>query len=173
MTWRVLALSGLAATAVCGAAFAQTAPVQTAPARRPGWWEMQMTLAGPTPAPSHQTVHICTDPAVEKVQSPFGIRKGDKCPPPQVTRTPAGWSLAASCAMGGMTVNTTGSVTGDFNSRYHVDLVTRMTPPPQPQLGEVRTSIDARWLGPCPAGKKAGDVDLAMSMNVAPDGQGR
>jgi hypothetical protein len=159
-------LPGLAALAVGSAALAGTAT----PERRAGWWEMQVTTSGALPSPAHQVVHICTDPSIDHLQSPFGIHGGGACPPPQVERTSAGWSIASSCVVGGMTVATSGYAAGDLNSRYHVDLVTRMTPPPKPQMDELHIGIDARWLGPCPKGKKPGDVDVAMSTNIAPQG---
>jgi hypothetical protein len=37
-------------------------------------------------------------------------------------------------------------------------------------MGEMKMAMDARWVGECPAGKKPGDVDMNMSMNVAPKG---
>ena len=68
-----------------------------------------------------------------------------------------------------MTVATQGRASGDFSSRYHVDLTTRLTPPPAPQAAEVRTAIDATWLGACPADKKPGDMEMNLETNVAPE----
>jgi hypothetical protein len=57
-----------------------------------------------------------------------------------------------------MTIATSGTARGDLSSSYHMESVTRMTPAPAPQLAETHMTIDAKWLGPCPAGKKPGDV---------------
>jgi hypothetical protein len=139
------------------------------PVRKPGWWELNLTVEGPMPQPIHQTVHICTDAAVDQVQTPVGIHTGKSCPPVQVSRTPDGWTFEATCVLGQMTVATQGRARGDFSDRYHVDLMTRMTPPPVPQAAEVRTTIDAKWLGACPVDKKPGDMEMNTETNVAPE----
>lgn len=143
------------------------------PVRKPGWWEMQLLISGPTPQPIRQTMHICTDPAVDKVRSPLGVNmNGGSCPPTRITRTAAGWTISGSCDTGTMKVSAVGVATGDFNDRYHVDIVTHMDPPPAPQAGEVKVGIDARWVGQCPADKKPGDIEIVTRTNVAPKGPG-
>lgn len=134
------------------------------PARKPGWWEIDMTTQAASGAqPVRQTVHLCTNPAVDKEQTPVGVRVEKSCPPLQVSRTSGGWSFAQTCViMGRTTAKSQGRVRGDFNSRYHVDMTTRMTPAPTPQAAEVRTTMDAKWLGACPAGKKPGDVETSL-----------
>ena len=79
------------------------------PVRKPGWWELNVTLEGPTPAPVHQTVRLCTDAAVDQVQTPVGIHTGRSCPPIRVSRTPDGWAFEATCVMGQMTISTAGA----------------------------------------------------------------
>lgn len=138
------------------------------PVRKPGWWELNMTLQGPTPQPVHQTARLCTDAAVDQVQTPVGIHTGRNCPAIQVSRTPDGWTFAETCVLGQTTISTQGRASGDFSSRYHVELTTRLTPPPVPQAAEIRTAIDAKWLGACPADKKPGDLEMTSETNVAP-----
>ena len=116
------------------------------PVRKPGWWELTITVTGPTPRPVHQTARLCTDAAVDQVQTPFVIHAGGGCSPVQVSRTPDGWTFEGTCVIANMTVATQGRASGDFSSRYHVDLTTRLTPPPAPEAAEVRTAIDAKWL---------------------------
>jgi hypothetical protein len=134
------------------------------PARKPGWWELDMTTQMSSGAqPVRQTVHLCTNPAVDKVQTPVGVRVEKRCQPLQVSRTSGGWSFTQTCVMGRRTTTSQGQVRGDFNSRYHVDMTMRMTPAPIPQAAEVRTTMDAKWLGACPAGKKPGDVETSLA----------
>jgi hypothetical protein len=137
------------------------------PTRKPGWWEMNMSVKGPAPSPARQTLHICTDPQIDQLQTPFGVHTG-RCPPLQVTRTPQGWDFSGACRVAGANASTTGRAAGDLASRYHVDLVTTVDPPPVPQAARTEISIDAAWLGQCPAGKKPGDVDMTMQTSVAP-----
>jgi hypothetical protein len=153
----------LAWAAACAAAIPALclADDSAMPVRKPGWWELSLTTRGPTPAPIRQTARLCTDAAVDQVQTPLGIRTGRSCPPIQVSRAAEGWSFQASCVTGQTTISTEGRANGDFNSRYHVELTTRLDPPPVPQAAEIHTAIDAKWLGACPAGKTPGDVEVA------------
>lgn len=140
------------------------------PVRKPGWWELNLTIEGPTPQPLRQTVHMCTDAAVDQVQTPFGIHTGKTCPPIQVSRTAEGWTFSETCVLGQTTVSAEGRARGDFSSSYHVDLTTRMNPPPVPQAAEIRMAMDAKRLGECPADKKPGDIETTTQGNVAPQG---
>lgn len=163
MRFWALLLIGFASFAP--AAFSQTSPSQT-PNRKAGWWEMKMNIKESTGQVRPMVIHICTDPKVDRIQSPFGIHNGKQCPPAQISKTASGWSIHSACTARSMKVVTDGTATGDLKSHYSVDLVTRMTPPPQPDLGEVKIHIDAKWLGACPAGKKPGQLELQT--NVAP-----
>jgi len=111
-------------------------------------------------------MHLCTDPAIDKVQSPLGVNMNGGGCAPKVTRTATGWTVAGVCDTGQMKITADAVATGDFNERYHVDIVTHMDPPPAPTAAEVKIAMDARWVGECPAGKKPGDV--VMEANVAP-----
>jgi hypothetical protein len=143
------------------------AQTDAAPTRKPGWWEQQLVISGPTPEPIHQTLHICTDPSIDKVQSPLGVNmNGNGCPPVKIARTAAGWTVSGMCDTGQMKISADATATGDFNDRYHVDAVVHMDPPPAPQAAEVKIAMDARWVGQCPAGKKSGDIEVET--NVAP-----
>lgn len=141
------------------------------PVRKPGWWEMKVTVAGPTAQPVHQIVHICTDAAVDRVQTPFGIHAGKECPPVQAKQTASGWDFSESCVLGKMHILTQGHANGDFASKYQAHVITRISPPPTPRAAKVETSIIATWLGACPAGKKPGEIEMRMDTNVLPNRQ--
>jgi hypothetical protein len=160
----------LAWAAACAAAIPVLCLADDAamPVRKPGWWELNMTTRGPTPSPIRQTARLCTDATVDQVQTPVGIRTGRNCPPIQVARTADGWTVQATCAVGPTTIATQGRASGDFNSSYHVELTTQLTPAPMPQAAEIQTVLDAKWLGACPAGKAPGDVETTADPNAAP-----
>jgi hypothetical protein len=142
---------------------------QAPPTRRPGWWELQVLISGPTPEGIRQTLHMCTDAEVDKRQSPFGVNmNGGGCPAPKITRMSDHWMVSAACDTGAMKITADAVATGDFNDRYHVDIVTHMDPPPAPQAAEVKIGMDARWVGECPAGKKPGDVDVGAGAAAPP-----
>lgn len=153
----VLALLGAFALVPAASSLAQD---QAQPTRKPGWWEMQVAIMGPTPDPIRQTLHMCTDAVSDTRQSPFGVNmKGGGCQPMKIARSASGWTISGACDTGQMKITADAVATGDLNDRYHVDIDTRMDPPPAPQAAEVKVAIDAHWLGECPAGKKPGDVD--------------
>jgi hypothetical protein len=137
------------------------------PVRKPGWWELSLTVQGPAPQPIHTTARICTDAAVDQVQTPVGINTGKVCPAVQIARAPDGWTFEHTCAVGHTSISTQGRASGDFSASYHVDLTTRISPAPTPQTAEIRTAIDAKWLGACPADKKPGDVEVTTETNAA------
>jgi hypothetical protein len=153
-------IAGLLTLAVLGPAASSLAQDQTQPSRKPGWWEMQVAIMGPTPEPIRQTLHMCTDAGFDAKQSPFGVNMGGAgCQPMKVARSGSGWAISGACDTGQMKITADAVATGDLNDRYHVDIDTRMDPPPAPQAAEVKVAIDAHWLGECPAGKKPGDID--------------
>ena len=153
-------VAGVLAVAALGPASSSLAQDQAEPSRKPGWWEMQVAVMGPTPEPIHQTLHMCTDAAFDVRQSPFGVNmSGDRCQPMKIARSGSGWTIAGACDTGQMKITANAVATGDLNDRYHVDIDTRMDPPPTPQAASVKVAIDAHRLGECPAGKKPGDID--------------
>jgi hypothetical protein len=109
--------------------------------------------------PVHHTTHICTDAAVDKVQSPFDVNTTASTCQRKIVRTATGWTVAGACYPGQRTITGDAVATGDLNDRYHVDIVWRMDPPTAPGSEEVKIGIDARWAGQCPAGKKPGDTE--------------
>ena len=161
-----LALLAAAAVAPSASSLAQT---DAPPTRKPGWWEMQVAISGPTPEPIRQTVHLCTNADYDKVQSPFGVNmNGAGCQPTKVAHTATGWTVSGACDTGQMKITANAVATGDLNDRYHVDIDTRLDPPPAPQAGQVKVGLDARWVGECPAGMKPGDNDRGPAPGAPP-----
>ncbi len=133
---------------------------------------MDATVHGPTPAPLHTTAYICTDPAIDQLQTPFGVHTGKSCPPLQVSRTATGWAFSETCKTGPIVASTKGRAEGSLDSHYQVNLVTTLTPPPVPQAAKTDIHLNATWLGPCPAGTKPGDIRVTTRTNIAPPNAG-
>jgi hypothetical protein len=152
---RRLALILLAAAAFAPLASSR-AQSDEQPVRKPGWWELQVVVSGPTPEPQRQTLHMCTDAATDKVS--FMGPPAPGCPPSKMTKTATGWTIAARCDLGQIKLSVDALATGDFNDRYHLDIDTRMDPPPAPQLTDIKVAMDGHWVGQCPAGRKPGDT---------------
>jgi len=53
--------------------------------------------------------------------------------------------------MQGMKTDSTIRVTGDFNSRYVMEVKTKMDPAPMPSMAETTVTMTGERLGDCPA----------------------
>ena len=165
-----------------GAGSDQTAaaPAETlasgAPHRRAGLWEQTITRDGKTLAMG--AMKICVDDAMEakaamfKSTGPMGqSAEGMNCTHDAPTRGLDGsWAFTATCKMpNGMQEVTSGKVSGDFGSTYHMELTTDTSGASfAPMNGHHTMQMDGKWLGPCPAGMAGGDMQLANGMNLSP-----
>lgn len=172
----VLSVSVLALTA-CGKKETATAPEAGTPAakdggqaaapadlanvkRKPGLWSISTTSAGMT-----QTMRLCTDAATEEKFAVWGGQATrDMCAKQDMTRAADGSIRFTSvCDMGsGGKTTTEGVIRGDFSSKYSISAKTMTEGAGAPQMnGEHDMTMEATWLGPCPADFKAGDMELA------------
>lgn len=141
------------------------------PARKPGLWELKMVFESRNlPA---QVMKQCTDAASDKVMnSNFGGAAQSSCSKQQVTKTANGMIVDSVCTFGGTTTTSHAVVTGSFDSAYTVSVnSTREGGRPasgMPITAATSMTIEAKWLGPCTAGQRPGDVTMAngMTMNV-------
>jgi hypothetical protein len=183
MARRVWAMAGAAALLALGGCGKQAAEggkaVQAqgqAPAQASGPAEMPKRKAGLWEQSVHsgqmnQTTRICLDAATEAKLGIEGTPKGpNPCAQSAVTRTPGGWEFSSTCDMAEMGRMTThGVASGDFGSSYRVDVDSTTTGAQAPEMnGEHKFSIEAKWLGPCPAGMAGGDMELANGMRINP-----
>jgi hypothetical protein len=102
----------------------------------------------------------------------FGGAAERNCQKRAIQRSGNAITVDSVCQFGEMTTTSHATVTGDFNSAYTVEVnSTRQGGRPIPGVapgGETRMTIAAKWLGPCTAGQKPGDVMMGsgMKMNV-------
>ncbi|MBQ1541328.1 MAG: DUF3617 family protein [Caulobacteraceae bacterium] len=151
---------------------AATAPASasasiTQPMRKPGLWTQTITISdgGLT-----QTSKLCLDEDSSAKLSMFGQQMSkDACEKNDLARGADGsitFSSVCDIGTGGKTT-TTGTMTGDFASKYHVVAKTSTTGAEAPQMNGSRTlNIDAEWTGPCPTGFKPGDMEIAKGVKV-------
>ena len=152
------------ATATVSAPTAAAGP----PARKAGLWEQKISAES-----MQQTMKMCLDATTDQKMKWWGSQapRGGKSDCAQQTVTPhpgGGWDFHAVCAMGESgTVTSDGSATGDFGSHYKVEVTSVTTGSPMPQAnGAHKTTIEATWMGPCPAGMKPGDMELPGGMRI-------
>ncbi len=91
------------------------------------------------------------------------------------SRTVSGWEFSATCKQADSTVTSHGTVTGDFNSQYSMQVQGHRTPPMN-GVNDFQTSISARYVGACTADMKPGDMKIngmlvhadGMPANISP-----
>jgi len=141
------------------------------PARKPGLWELKMEFGGrKLPA---QVMKQCTDAASDKVMnSNFGGAAHSSCSKQEVTKTANGMVIDSVCTFGDSTTTSHAVVTGSFDSAYTVTMNSTREGghpiPGMPATGASNMTIQAKWIGPCGAGQRPGDVTMGngMTMNV-------
>ena len=140
-----------------GALAAADAP----PMRRAGLWEIHMTADGMGPGGQGMAMRQCVDPSTEQRHGVFNgptNRGADNCSVHEIHRTLTGFAFHSVCKDGAATTTSNGTATGDFSTRYKVDITSQRTPGGAPR----HMSMDSRWLGACPAGDRPGDMSMVL-----------
>jgi hypothetical protein len=133
------------------------------PHPKPGLWRTSIDAdAGPG---VRMTGELCLDEHTEDAAFSSSPRwaKGD-CE--KVSFTPApdgGIAFSTTCMAKGRTVTTQGVATGDFSSSYAMDVTTKVDPPIHGALGQMRTKIQATWIGPCRTDQRPGQLSMKFS----------
>lgn len=151
----------LAGAALAAAFAVSPALAMDMPARKPGLWEMKMSLDG---GAAGQTMQQCIDAATDKDMRAFssGINAdtGNACQQ-SFAKTATGYTFEGVCAGGGQKSVSRGTVTGDFDRAYTIDVTTSGG-----VSGETKMQMAATWLGPCKAGQKPGDIVMPGGMII-------
>lgn len=141
-------------TSTSTASFAPATP-------KPGLWEMTASAAG-MPAPMRTRVCIgAPAPGANPFTPP--PQAGQSCGRNNVTRTASGYAIDVECTMNGVTMQTKGQVTGDLASSFKTETTTRMSGPniPAALQSPHASTVEAHFVGACPAGVKPGMVSQA------------
>jgi hypothetical protein len=163
------AAQGAVATGHKPAVSAPSAGPSGFPARKAGLWEQTMSRDGK--ANMAGKMRQCIDATTDAKMASFGRQMGKSaCTRQEGSRgLDGGYHFTSSCSMGAMgTVVSTGTAAGDFSSAYKVRIESDITGSTfQAANGHHVTEMAATYLGPCPAGMVAGDIDVGgMKMNV-------
>lgn len=137
------------------------------PARKPGLWEIQ-TGDGTAAKGASQTIQQCIDAASDKALRDMGQGMGKDACSRQEMRNEGGKLVVDSvCKIGSTTATSHAVMSGDFSSAYRMESKSTYSPP---LMGRAEGSavIEAKWIGPCKAGQKPGDMIMSngMKMNV-------
>lgn len=127
------------------------------PKRKSGLWEMKTQMSGmPAGMPGSQPVQMCVDQNSDNMMRDQARGKVD-CPVMDVNRSGGKVTFHSVCKSEGTTVTTDGVMSGDFESGYRSEMTMNYSPAKN-GMSTMKMSQEARWLGPCKAGQKPGDV---------------
>ena len=141
------------------------------PTRKAGLWELKMTFEGrDLPA---QVMKQCTDASTDRLMNMnFGGSNEQACSKQDVKNSGGTFTIDAVCKFGETTTTSYSTVTGSFDSAYTVKTTsTRSGGPPMPGVAPgaaTHMTIEAKWLGPCKADQRPGDIVMGngMKMNI-------
>jgi hypothetical protein len=136
------------------------------PLRKPGLWEMKVVRTG-SPMPE-MTMQHCTDETTDKQMSTtFSPLSKEICSKNNIQQTASGYATDSVCSVAGASMTSHSDITGDFNSAYTVKTTSHADHGPA-GLHDMTMAIEAKWLGPCKADQKPGDIVMpgGFKLNV-------
>jgi uncharacterized protein DUF3617 len=144
-----------------------TAGAVDLPVRKAGLWEMKIMRTGSTMP--DMTMQHCTDETTDKdMSTAVSPMAKDICTKQDIQKTATGYVSDSVCGTAGFTVTSHAEITGDFNSAYTVKTTSHAERGSAGAVRDTTGTIEAKWLGPCKADQKPGDVIMAggMKMNI-------
>jgi len=135
------------------------------PARRAGLWDVTVNMESmKIPA---RTNKMCIDSATDAKLMNLGVAsKEAKCTSMNVSGMGSTRIVDSVCHMNGGEQKNHIVMTYSGNSAYHMDMQSQFSPP---IAGKSQSHItqDAKWIGPCPADMKPGDMMInGMKINM-------
>ncbi len=141
------------------------------PHRKPGLWQMTVSMQGSPMGP--MTSKYCIDAATEDALMSMGQNAAKSmCSKNDVHVSGMTGTIDAVCKFGNMTQTSHTVVTFTGNTAYRSETHAHMVPAPQFGGADHITVNEAKWMGPCPSDMKPGDMVMpnGMRMNMAPGG---
>ena len=132
------------------------------PSRKPGLWEMKMNFENRN-VPG-QMMQQCIDAATDQMmQSNLGAQAQGACSKRDVQRSGNTITIESTCTVNGKPTNSRAVITGSFESAYTMTVTSDSAVAPG---GKSNMTMAAKWLGPCAAGQKPGDMIMANGMTI-------
>lgn len=138
------------------------------PSRKAGLWEIK------TGAGNGVAIRQCIDAATDQMMQSragtgpsAGTGPGAGTPPQcskrDVQKTGDTVTIDSTCTVAGRTVNTHAVVTGSFDSAYTMTVTSQGDGIP---AGAGTMTMSAKWLGPCAADQRPGDMIMSNGMKI-------
>ena len=123
------------------------------PKRKSGLWEITTSEPGGPPGPVAQ---MCIDQKLDDMARQLAAG-ALTCSRQDLRRDGDRFVSDSVCKIGDSTATTHAVISGDFESTYQADIQAKYSPPLM-GMTEGRSVMNAKWLGPCRAGQRPGDI---------------
>lgn len=143
---------------------APAAHAEDIPARKPGLWEITMNVGEATP----RVVRYCIDAATDAAMRDMGQATTDSiCRRHDVHRDGATLTNDSVCRIGSSEVTSHSVTTFTADTSYILVMKSHYDPPTKAGLADTTTTQNAKWVGPCGADMKPGDMIVqGMKMHI-------
>jgi hypothetical protein len=159
MRYFALLLLLFAASAAAAASF-------DAPKRKSGLWELKIS-SGQTKG-SHAVQQCIDEKTDDLMKKEMGENQKTQCSKNEMRKEGDKVVAESVCKLENSTAKTRAVFTGSFDSTYKVDIKSTYEPPLR-GMKEASSVIEAKWLGPCKAGQKPGDIVMPGMPNINMD----
>ena len=129
------------------------------PARKAGLWQIDTTITTGHTVTMKQCIDAKTD---QIMQSRFTSLPQRDCSKHDVQRSADKITIDSECTIAGRTTTGHTVITGSFDSSYTMVMTSQTKGVPTPR----NVTMTAKWLGPCAAGQKPGDMVLPNGKTV-------
>jgi hypothetical protein len=152
----------IAATSLLVLIGTMPAPAAELPSRKPGLWQVKTSIENSN-APA-RAIQQCIDASTDQMmQSSAGPFAPAACPRRDVQTSANSITIDSTCTVGGKTATAHSVVTGSFDSAYTMTVTSQSEDIPG---GKMIMTMDAKWLGPCTADQKPGDIVMGNGVKV-------
>lgn len=140
------------------------------PPRKPGLWEMRMSMDGVKMPP--QLAQHCIDAETDKLMRDMGNgMQKEMCEKHEMSKNGDALVVDSVCNIGGMNTMTRVEVSGDFDSAYIVKVHSRREDNPDAKKKpsgppEMTMTIAAKWTGDCKKGQQPGDMIMPGGVTI-------
>ena len=146
------------------AALAADALALDLPKRKSGLWDVKISRASAKRPP--QTFQICIDQSTDDIALQMGESfSRQACSKQQIRREGNRIVGDSVCQIGETTATSHTVFSGEFDRAYHGEIRTKYSPPLMGK-NENLTLFDAKWIGPCQADQKPGDMIMPNGMKI-------
>ena len=152
------------ATAILVVAGALPAVAAELPTRKAGLWEVKMSFENRNGA--GQSIQQCIDPATDQaMQSSTGPPAQAACSKRDIQKSGDTVTIDSTCTVAGKTATSHAVITGSLQSAYTMTVTSESDALPS---GKMTMTMAAKWLGPCAADQKPGDMIMGngFKMNI-------